>query len=379
MEYCPFPYKVCGRIEAVRAEQNATAATAAMTAPITGGGILEPFEPKRVFFEQRALEYPLGTRLYGRFEKLGTPIFIIASHNRVTGIPGGTPQIAYREAKRTLVIGVKVGLDFDTCRPSADFEVAMSTSCPGGCQYCYLATTLGRKPYIRVYVNTDEILSSVDRHIQDRMPEITTFEMSSTSDPLAVEHLTGNLAKAIEFMGKRENGRLRFVTKFHFVDSLLNVEHKGHTRFRFSLNSVHVINSYEQHTSSMEERLEAAGKVRRAGYPLGFILAPLFVYPGWKSGYADMLERLADSLSPAPDDLTFELIMHRFTRTAKRVILERFPHTSLDLAEEGRAYKWGKYGRGKYVYPREQAGELEEYIRQEISRRFPKARIEYFT
>ncbi|HAZ20926.1 MAG TPA: spore photoproduct lyase, partial [Firmicutes bacterium] len=79
------------------------------------------------------------------------------------------------------------------------------------------------------------------------------------------------------------------------------------------------------------------------------------------------------------DNLTFELIQHRFTKSAKRVILERFPHTSLDLNEENRMYKWGKYGRGKYVYPKEAAQKLEQYMNAEIMRRFPQAKVEYFT
>lgn len=340
---------------------------------------LQPFEPKRVFFEQRALGYPLGRQLYARFQARRVPIQMIGSHNRVTGIPGSTPQSAYREAKQTLVVGVKVGLDFDTCRPSADFEFAMGTSCPGECQYCYLATTLGRKPYVRVYVNIDEILAAVGRHIQAGLPDVTTFEAASTSDPLAVEHLTGNLARAVEFFGQQQHGRLRAVSKFHFVDSLLGLDHRGHTRFRFSLNTPRVVEKYEHRTSPVTRRLEAAQKMQSAGYPIGFILAPLFMYPGWKEEYSELLDELAEALGAASADVTFELITHRFTRTAKRIILERFPHTGLDLDEEKRAYKWGKYGRGKYVYPKEDAAELERFMRGKIERLFPNATVEYFT
>lgn len=337
------------------------------------------FEPRRVFIEQRALDYPLGRQLYDRFRAANVPVQMIGSHNRVTGIPGPTPQIAYREAKHTLVVGVKVGLDCDTCRPSADYEFAMGTSCPGECQYCYLATTLGRKPYVRVYVNIGEILTSIERHIQARRPEITTFEAASTSDPLAVEHLTGNLARAIAFFGKQEYGRLRAVSKFHYVDSLLDIAHHGHTRFRFSLNTPQVVNAYEHRTSSVSERLEAADRMVGAGYPIGFILAPLFMYPGWEKDYGELLEGLAARMGDRAEDLTFELITHRFTKTAKRIILERFPNTGLDLEEEKRSYKWGKYGRGKYVYPKEEAAELERFMRGRIGRLFPRATVEYFT
>lgn len=337
------------------------------------------FTPARVFFEPQALEYPLGKKLYDHFAAEDIPLIVTPSHNRVTGIPGKTPQAGYREAKRTLVVGVKKTLTLDTCRPSADYEFALGTSCPGGCQYCYLATTLGKKPYVRIYVNVDEILGAVERYIKKRLPQVTTFEASSTSDPLAVEHLTGSLRRAIEFFGAQEYGRLRAVTKFAGVDSLLNAEHNGHTKFRFSINTDHIIKTFEARTAGFEERLEAAGKMAAAGYPLGFIIAPLFIYDGWRRDYRQLLENLAQALGSAfREKISFELISHRFTIRAKKIILERFPHTKLEMDEGKRKLKRGKYGYGKYLYPPEQLEKLRDFMTDEIKRLFPQAEIEYF-
>lgn len=77
--------------------------------------------------------------------------------------------------------------------------------------------------------------------------------------------------------------------------------------------------------------------------------------------------------------LTFELIQHRFTKPAKRVIEQRYPKTKLDLDESKRKYKWGRYGIGKYVYRDEEAQELEETMRSYIARFFPAAEVQYFT
>ncbi len=57
---------------------------------------MELFMPSRAFFEPDALEYPLGRKLYDQLTAKGIPIRITPSHNRVLGIPGETPQIAYR-------------------------------------------------------------------------------------------------------------------------------------------------------------------------------------------------------------------------------------------------------------------------------------------
>lgn len=336
------------------------------------------FVPKRVFFEQDALSYPLGEKLYKKFKHDKIPINMIGSHNRVTGIPGKTPREGYLEAKRTLVVGVRRTMQFSTCKPSAHYQLPLSTSCTGQCQYCYLNTTLGKKPYVRVYVNVDEILQQADNYIKKRAPEVTLFEGAATSDPVPVEPYTGNLVRAIEFFGKQPLARFRFVTKFTDIESLLNTEHNGHTRFRFSINTEHVIKSYEQGTPVAKARISAARRVAEAGYPMGFLIAPIFIYPGWQLEYTELIRSLAEELTTANlHDLTFELISHRFTLSAKKRILEVFPETTLPMEESGRKFKYGQFGYGKYVYPKETLEEMQTFFHRELDEHFPGAKVEY--
>ncbi|WP_420888812.1 spore photoproduct lyase [Cohnella candidum] len=338
------------------------------------------FLPELVYFEPAALDYPKGQRILEYVKSKGLPYRTTTSHNRITDLPGETELEQYKIAKRTLVVGVRKTLKFDTSKPSAEYALPLATGCMGHCHYCYLQTTLGAKPYVRVYVNMDEILEAAQGYIDERAPEITRFEAACTSDPVGLEPITGSLADAILFMAKQPLGRLRFVTKFHHVDSLLPLAHNGNTRIRFSVNSDYVIKHFEPATSRFMERIEAAGKIARAGYPLGFIIAPIIWYDGWQEGYAELLEKLGKALPPeASNDLTFELIQHRFTKTAKTVIQKRYPKTKLEMDEEKRKKKWGRWGQHKYVYPDEQADALREFLTERIFGTFPSARIEYFT
>lgn len=340
---------------------------------------MDLFVPKRAIFEQKALEYPLGQELYQKLEAMKVPITFTGSHNRVTGIPGKTPQEAFREAKRTLVVGVRKSKDFASCKPSAHYQLPLNTSCPSMCEYCYLATTLGKKPYLRVYVNMEDVFAQASTYIKERSPEITWFEGAATSDPIPTEYLTGLLFKTIEFFGRQELGRFRFVTKHDKVDTLLAADHQGHTRFRFSLNAAAVIEKYEHLTPSMLERVAAAGKAARAGYPLGFIIAPIFHFPGWQEEYSRLFAALDKHLPPAArQDLTFELISHRFTKRAKTNILDLFPETTLPMEESERKYKFGQFGYGKYIYQPEVMTDLKTHLEAELARRFPEAKIEYF-
>lgn len=338
------------------------------------------FVPELVYFEPAALDYPKGARIMEWVKSQGLPYRMTTSHNRITNLPGDSELEQYKIAKRTLVVGVRKTLKFDQSKPSADYAIPIATGCMGHCHYCYLQTTLGAKPYIRVYVNTGEILDAAKQYIDEKAPDITTFEAACTSDPLGLEHITGSLAELITFMAEQPLGRLRFVTKYQHVDPLLKLQHNGHTRIRFSVNADYVIRNFEPATARFEERIEAAGKVARAGYPLGFIIAPIIWHDGWEEGYAELLRKLSDALPAGTGSgLTFEMIQHRFTKTAKAVIEKRYPKTKLEMDIEKRKKKWGRWGQNKYVYPDEQQTALREFITERIFEHFPEAGIDYFT
>ncbi|MCG9968220.1 spore photoproduct lyase [Pelotomaculum terephthalicicum JT] len=336
------------------------------------------FIPQRVIFEPDSLRYPLGDKLLAYFKDRGVETGFTSSHNRVTSIPGKTPGEGYFEGKRTLVVGVRRTMRFETCRPSAHFQLPLATSCPGKCEYCYLLTNLGRKPYIRIYVNTEEILSAAKDYLEKRKPAVTVFEGAATSDPIPTEPYTGILRKAIEFFGEQGRGRFRFVTKFTDVDTLLEAPHHGHTRFRFSINTGEIIRQFEHATPPLEERLAAAKRVASAGYPLGFLVAPIIVSEGWRESYRELFKTAAAELDGKVTGLTFEFITHRFTKRAKSTILEVFPNTRLDLEEEDRTFKFGQFGYGKYVYPKELFAEVKAYFEDMVGEFFPDAKAEYF-
>ena len=341
---------------------------------------IKPFVPQLVYIEPGALEYPLGVKLKDKFENMGLEIRQTTSHNQVRNIPGENDFQKYRNAKSTLVVGVRKTLKFDTSKPSAEYAIPLATGCMGHCQYCYLQTTMGSKPYIRTYVNVEEIFGAAQKYMEERAPEETRFEAACTSDIVGIDHLTHSLKRAIEFFGRSELGKLRFVTKYHHVDHLLDADHKGKTRFRFSINADYVIRNFEHGTSSLKERITAAAKVAEAGYPLGFIVAPIYLHEGWKEGYEEMFRILDETLpAHARNDITFELIQHRFTKPAKRVIQKNYPMTKLELNEEARKYKWGKYGIGKYVYKNEEQEDIKTTLSANIKHYFSESKIEYFT
>ncbi|MCC5910448.1 MAG: spore photoproduct lyase [Clostridiaceae bacterium] len=336
--------------------------------------------PDRVYFEPSVRETIIGKRILQFCHDHNIPILETTAHYQVRDLPGKDEKAKYAAAKKTLIVGNKRSLKLEVCKPSAHYQFSLMTNCPGNCEYCYLFSTQGKKPYVRVYVNTEELFETIDKYIEKRLPNATMFEAASTGDPLAVEHITGSLRDTIEHFGRLDRGRLRVVTKFSNVDSLLDAKHNGHTRFRFTINTNYIINNFEHNVDDLDSRLKAAAKVARAGYPLGFIIAPIMLHDHWREEYRKLIENLHQHIVfKEKSTITFELIQHRFTMNAKNIIEERFPNTKLSMDPEKRLRKWGKYGRFKYVYPKDEAQEAREYIEDLIKKHFPYGHIQYFT
>ena len=339
---------------------------------------MKPFEPDTVIIRENALDYPMGEKLHDVFSRKVTDVHIVAARGSFPFDYDLPIHKKFARAKKTIVVSVRSLSKFQSCKPSAHYQLPLVTGCPAHCHYCYLSTNLGKNPYIKVYVNIKEILKKAKKYMEKRSPETTIFEGAATSDPLPVEKWTGSLAETINFFAEEELGRFRFVTKFSQVDPLLNIRHKGKTEFRFSLNSKYAIKKFEPTTPSPEERLKAAGKVFAAGYPLGFLIAPIFIYDSWQEEYGELIRRLKEQLDTSGKGISFELITHRFTERAKKIIEKAYPKTELPMNEKARKFKYGQFGYGKYVYPAETMKKIEDFMNKTIHKYLPDAEIKYF-
>ncbi|MCY6483158.1 spore photoproduct lyase [Clostridium aestuarii] len=333
------------------------------------------FEPKRVIFEKKVIEYGLGKELFHKFKNNKNVEIMFSKSGRITGIPGSTPSEKYGEGKNTLVVGERKTLEFQSCKPSAHYQLPLVSGCMGMCEYCYLNTQMGKKPYIKIHTNLQEILNKAGEYIEKRKPEITIFEGAATSDPVPIEGYSGALEAAIKYFSKNEYSKFRFVTKYTDVDNLLNIEHNGKTMIRFSINTDEIIKVYEHRTPCLQKRLEAAYKISESGYELGFIIAPVFLCNKWENQYLQLLIKVADIFKDKK--IRFEIISHRFTKRAKENIINIFPKTMLPMEEEIRKFKYGQFGYGKYVYRKDEFKRMEEFFKENIERYFKNGNIDY--
>ncbi|GIE32735.1 spore photoproduct lyase [Actinoplanes italicus] len=347
--------------------------------------------PRRVVATPPAYDHPHGRRIMALVEDQGIEVERLRSA-RLTGVRGENDRETYARAKSTMAIVVSPPSRrrLQPIAPSADWRFDLAEGCPAHCQYCYLAGSLSGPPVTRVYADLDDILDGLAAYagqgtVTSRRParrdEGTTFEASCYTDPLALEHLTGGWRRAVEHFGAWDAPvQLRWTTKFDDVDTFVGLAHRGRTRVRFSVNCLPVTTRFEGGTSRLADRLAALRRLALDGYPVGLTIAPIMPIDDWRASYGALLDDVAAAVDGVPGlDLTAELITHRFTPGSRDVLLGWYPRTRLEMDEEVRSRKHGKFGAVKYVYPAPVMADLRGWFETEISRRLPACRILYWT
>ena len=302
------------------------------------------------------------------------------------------PKQAYAQAKATLgvVVAPPSKRKLQPIAPSADWRVDLAQGCPAHCGYCYLAGSLKGPPITRAYANLDEIFGALPDYLGKgtitskkaaRQGEGTTYEASCYTDPLAIEAVTGSLSAAIAWFGRwNAAAQLRFTTKFDDVESLLHIDHNGRTRMRASVNPA-AFARFEGGTAPVANRLAALRRMADAGYPIGLTIAPIIAAPGWERAYGELIEQAGDDTGrqPRPDDLTIELITHRYTAGSKATLESWYPGSKLDMSDTNRTTKRNKFGGEKQVYDPATMKALRSFFEEHIAARLPQARILYWT
>lgn len=326
-----------------------------------------------VYYEPESLSYELGKQLKEEFSDL--PWIPIENHNSIKEMRE-KENSEFSKMKRNLIVGTRKTHKYVENHKVSDYLVPYTSSgCTAMCLYCYLVCNYNKCAYLRLFVNREQML---DRLIKNSKKSETplTFEIGSNSDLVLENTITNNLLYTIPRFAEEGVGSLTFPTKFHMVDSLLDLPHKGKVIFRMSVNPQRLISRIELGTSSLEKRIEAVNRMCEAGYPCGLLIAPVMLVDGWKSMYTELLEQLRDSLTEkAQKQMFLEIIMMTYSYVHRAINSEAFPN-AIDLYDK--QLMTGR-GRGRYCYRPEARAEAEEFLRSEIKRILGNVKILYIS
>ena len=324
-----------------------------------------------VYYEPDIVNYQLGRELREQFKNL--PWIPIESHNRIPEMQE-KPNKEFGRMKRNLIIGTRKTHKYVENHKVSDYLVPYTSSgCSAMCLYCYLVCNYNKCSYLRLFVNREQMM---DRLIKVSMNGETgkTFQIGSNSDLVLENTITGNLEWTITQFAQRGRGHITFPTKFHMVEPLLDLDHRGKAIFRMSVNPQSMISRIELGTSSLMKRIDAVNRMCDAGYPCGLLIAPVIIMEGWKEEYRTLLQTLRDHLSPKMKrEMFLEVILMTYSFVHRAINGEAFPAAPELYDKE---LMTGR-GRGKYCYRPEVRADAEQYLREEIKKALGDVEILY--
>lgn len=328
-------------------------------------------KPKKIYYETIALEYDLGKRLKEKYTDVEW--IPIKNHNNIEVLRNKGNE-DFVELKKYLIIGTRKTHKYVENHKVSDYLVPFTSSgCSAMCLYCYLVCNYNKCSYLRVYTNIDDILGKLIKK-SNKMEKECTYEIGSNSDLILENTVTGNLPRVIEEFAEAGHGYITFPTKFSMVENLLDLDHKGKTIFRMSINPQEIISNVEIGTSSLESRIEALNKMCDAGYKVGILIAPVILIENWEKIYIEMLDNLNEKLSKkARAEIFIEVIFMTYSYIHKAINEQAFPNAMKIYNKEMMTGR----GRGKYCYKKEYRDYAEEVFRKEIKKRFNCTEIVY--
>ena len=334
---------------------------------------MRKFIPDAIYYEPKVTEYELGKELFEKYKDV--PKFEIENHNNIEEMRKKENK-EFPKMKRNLIIGIRKTHKFVPNNKISDYLVPYTSSgCTAMCLYCYLVCNYNKCAYLRLFVNREEMLDKIIKTANESEKELV-FEIGSNSDLILENSITGNLKWTIENFKKAQKGYLTFPTKFDMVDDILDVDGKDRVIIRMSVNPKEIIQKVEMGTSQLEKRVEAINKLKKAGYKVGILIAPVIFMENWKKLYEELIIYLSENLSEeVKKDVFFEVILMTYSYIHRKINEEAFP-SAIDLYNP--ELMTGR-GKGKYTYKQEQRKIGEEFIQGLLEKYFPENRIVYFT
>lgn len=298
-----------------------------------------PYTPEKIFIEKPVQDSSITQNVLARLPK--TPAELIDSTEELLEhSKRWTPTIP--RAKKHLILAQHKGRFFKPCPGRSArqgvqnaccnyFVINYASNCHMECSYCYLQTYLNF-PYLIVYANVDDLLSELKAVLAAAPQDFFRVGTGELADSLALDPLTAYSLPLVRFFAHQENAVLELKTKSDCVDNLLQLEHGGRTVVSWSINPRYVQEQEEHKTATVEERLRAAERCTRAGYPVAFHLDPIIHYAGWERDYRELVVEIFTRIPPS-SVAWISLGSLRMTPSLKELIRHRFPRSFLPLGE----------------------------------------------
>ncbi len=127
-------------------------------------------------------------------------------------------------------------------------------------------------------------------------------------------------------------------------------------------------------TSPLKNRVEAINKLKKAGYSVGILIAPVVLVDNWKEKYEELVKYLQENLSDeVKKDVFFEIIFMTYSYVHNAINQEAFPDAMNLYNKDLMMVR----GRGRYMYKKEIREDGSKFFEEIMRKYFPRNEIKY--
>lgn len=308
------------------------------------------FEPEEVWIERSELNSPVAKKVLSHVPPQVVHVVEDARAGEPMDFASGKRRVILTRNRGRFVEACPGGTDGSVCCNYLVFNVV--TNCPLDCSYCFLQEYLANNPAIKVFTNVESGLGELGAILRAHPQRRFRVGTGELADSLALDHLTGLSRILIPFVLGFPNALLELKTKTDCIDELLAFDPHERVIVSWSLNPPEVAATDEMGAATVAARIEAARRVRLAGYRVGLHFDPLVDYDGWEVGYGRLIEAVfsqIDSRGVAWVSLgTLRLTPRLETVIRRRGIARRILGSELVPAADGKKRVW--YGLRSKMY-----------------------------
>lgn len=158
------------------------------------------------------------------------------------------------------------------------------------------------------------------------------------------------------------------------IDDILDIQGKDRIIVRMSLNPKYIISRVELGTSSLKDRLAAIIKLKKAGYKVGILIAPIILLDNYKELYEELFIQIKEGIpKELMKDIFFELIFMTYSFVHNAINTEAFPN-AVKIYDKN---KFTSRGMGKYSYKKEIKDDATIFFKELLKKHFPDNKICY--
>ena len=180
-------------------------------------------------------------------------------------------------------------------------ELKWATGCPYSCAWCYLQGTFRffdykTKPRPKSYDRVGKhLLAFFDG--DGIRPEL--LNAGELCDSLMMESSKQPFSTFVmDLLEMQTRHRVLFVTKSSKVEKLILVPNVNQAVVSFSLNSERVARRWEVAAPRIRDRIEAAGRMKDAGFEVRIRLDPMVPIKGWEEDYSILVDSILSRFTP---------------------------------------------------------------------------------